>query len=277
MIETKVATFVEEKTADVVVEKKEEPVKEEKQLSNMEQQALAMGWRPREEFEGEDDEFIDAKEFVRRKPLFDRLEQQSKQLKNVNKTLEQLKGHYTKMREVEFNRALAELKSARKQALTDSDGDRFEAIDDRIKEVEKEAEKLRVEDEVQNARPVADPAEFQAWRGRNSWYQKDEAMTAFADRIGLKHQEEVTSGVITPLQILQKVEQAVRAEFPHKFKNPNKETAPDVGKSSNTGSSKSKTIELDETETKIMNNFVRQGIMTKEQYLSDLKKAKGIA
>lgn len=271
MIETK----IEEKPTEVVVEKKEEPVKEEKQLSNMEQQALSMGWRPREEFEGEDDEFIDAKEFVRRKPLFDRLEQQSKQLKNVNKTLEQLKGHYTKMREVEFNRALAELKAARKQAITDSDGDHFEAIDDRIKEVEKEAQKVLHEANEQVDAP--DPAEFQAWQSKNSWYQKDEAMTAFADRVGIKHQADVAAGNLSRLQVLNKVEQAVRAEFPHKFKNPNKDTAPNVGESKTTSSPKGKTIELDETETKIMNNFVRQGIMTKEQYIADLKKAKGVA
>jgi hypothetical protein len=34
---------------------------------------------------------------------------------------------------------------------------------------------------------------------------------------------------------------------------------------------------LNETERKIMNNFVRSGIMTEEQYLKDLKAAKGVA
>ena len=35
------------------------------------------------DFFGEDDDFIDAKEFVARKPLYDKIAQQSKQLKNV--------------------------------------------------------------------------------------------------------------------------------------------------------------------------------------------------
>lgn len=258
-------------TQEVVVEQQQEEVK----LSPMEEQALEMGWKPRTEFDGSDDEFIDAKEFVRRKPLFDRLEQQSKQLKNVSKTLDQLKGHYSKIREVEFNRALAELKAARTQAITDSDGSRFEVIDDRIKEVEKEA--AQVLQEAQQGPEPANPAEFQAWQSKNSWYQKDEAMTAFADRVGLRLKPAHEAGELTPVQILHKVEQAVRAEFPHKFKNVNKEHAPSVGEGKQQGVSKQKDMDLTETEQKIMNNFVRSGIMTKEQYLKDLRLAKGVA
>lgn len=263
-----------EEIKPVVVEEQEQIAPE---VSPLEQQALSMGWKPREEFDGSDDEFIDAKEFVRRKPLFERLEQQSKQLKVVNKTLEQLKGHYSKMREIEFNRALAELKMARKQALTDSDGDRFEAIDDRIKEVEKEAEEVMAEVNAPVVHEAPNPAEFQNWQSKNSWYQKDEAMTAFADRVGLRMKTAVDAGELSPLQVLQKVEQAVRAEFPHKFTNPNKSNAPNVGEGKQPSGRKGSDIQLDETEQKIMNNFVRQGIMTKEQYLADLRKAKGVA
>lgn len=261
-----------EENKEVVPEQSQEQAPE---LSPIEQQALEMGWKPRDAFEGSDDEFIDAKEYVRRKPLFDRLEQQSKQLKNVNKTLEQLKTHYTKMREVEFNRALSELKNARKQSISDGDGDRFEVLDDQIKKVEQEAAQVMSDqDEV----PTSDPAEFKAWTAKNSWYQQDEAMTAYADRVGLKHKEAVAAGELTPLQVLQKVEQAVRAEFPQKFRNPNKDTAPSVGESKASGRrADSFKASLNETERKIMNNFVRSGIMTEEQYLKDLKAAKGVA
>lgn len=266
--------MTEEVKQEIQVKEPEVKEPEKKEPSRLEQEALSMGWKPREEFDGEDDDFIDAKEFVRRKPLFDRLEQQSKQLKNVNKTLEQLKGHYTKMREVEFNRALAELKAARKQAITDGDGDRYELIDDRMKVVEQEAAKVIAESKQEPEGP--DPQEFQAWTSTNSWYQKDDAMTAYADSVGNKLRTQVEAGELTPLQVLKKVEQAVRAEFPHKFRNPNKDNAPNVSEGKQP-SKKSGDISLDEQETKIMNNLVRSGVMTKEQYLSDLRKAKGIA
>jgi len=272
-------------TEEVKVEQEvqqEQEVKEvKKELTPMEQQALEMGWRPRGEFNGTDDEFIDAKEFVRRKPLFDRLDQQGKQLKRLNEALDQLKGHYTKVQETEYKRALADLKLARKQAITDGDGDRFQAIDDRIEQVEKEAAEA-----LKETRPAVnqpDPAEFNNWLSKNSWYQKEEAMTAYADTIGLKLKTSVDNGELTPLQVLQKVEQAVKAEFPHKFRNPNKDNAPNVGESKSTVPAKSDSLQLTEQERKIMDSFLRMKnpdgtpFMTKEKYLSDLRKMKGLA
>lgn len=265
----------EELKQETPPEQKEEKQVEKKEPSRLEQEALSMGWKPLEEFDGEEDDFIDAKEFVRRKPLFDRLEQQGKQLKNLTKTLDQFKGHYSKMKEVEFQRALAQLKEARKQAITDGDGDRYEAIDDRMKEVEKEAERVLNDFKDQEAE-APDPKEFQAWTGKNTWYQKDEAMTVYADSVGRKFAEQVQLGQMTPLQVLHKVEQAVRAEFPHKFKNPNKENAPNVGEGKQSVKSTVKDMELTEQERKIMDNLVRSKVMTKEEYLSDLRKAKGL-
>lgn len=263
-----------EQVEQEIVEQQEQVPEQVPELSPIEQKALEMGWRPKSEFTGAEEEFIDAKEFVGRKPLYDRLEQTGKQLKQVNKTLDQLKTHYTKMREVEFNRALSQLKAARDQAVTDSDGARFSAIDDRIKEVEREAAQV-LEEEHEQEVPEPNIAEFQDWRSKNSWYQKDEAMTAYADKVGLRFQSGVASGELTPLQVLKQVEKAVRTEFPHKFKNVNKETAPNVGEGKTPAKVEAK-FELSETEQKIMNNLVRSKIMTKEEYMNDLRKAKGI-
>ena len=254
---------------------------EENKPSPIEDQALEMGWKPREEFAGTDDEFIDAKEFVRRKPLFDRLEQQSKQLKNVTVALGQLQNHYTKVREVEFQRALSELKVARKQAVSDSDGDRYEIIDDRIKEVEKAADLAKKEASEQAITNAPDPTEFNNWVSKNSWYQKDEAMSAYADKVGLRLKEQVDDGNLTPYQVLQKVEQAVRVEFPHKFRNPNKDNAPNIGESRGVGTRKDADASLSPEEKKIMDSFLRMKnpdgtpFMTKDQYMKDLSKIKG--
>ena len=242
------------------------------ELSPVEQRAMEMGWRPKEEFSGDEADFIDAKEFVSRKPLFDKIEGQSKQLKNVTKALEALKVHYTKVQETEYNRALASLKAERKQALTNSDGDEFERIDDEIKRVEaakqvvEEAQKTPV---VQEEPPAA--PEFQAWTNKNRWYQNDEPMTAYADKLGTR----LASLGHSPGDVLVQVEKAVRKEFPHKFRNPNKDAAPDVANggqpvAKNTG----KEPELSEQERNVMNALVRSGTMTKEQYLKDLKAIK---
>src|SRR5690349_15603602 len=102
---------------------------------------MEMGWNP--EFDGPDEDFIDAKEFVRRKPLFDKIEHQSKELKQVKTALEALKVYATTANETAYKKALSDLKSARKVALTEGDGDKFEIIDNQIKDAEKQVAELQ--------------------------------------------------------------------------------------------------------------------------------------
>ena len=255
--------------------KTEEVVQETPEVSEIEQKALDMGWRPRDEFDGTDDEFIDAKEFVRRKPLFDKIEQQGKQLKATIKALEGLKQHYTSMREVEYERALKALKAERKQALSDGDADRFDVLDDQIKEVESEAAKIQQTKNVPAVQEEVVNPEFQSWVTRNNWYKNVGYMREFADEVGVRlHQQG-----LSPTEVLKQVEQAVRKEFPHKFTNPNKNTAPAVESSGGTKSAgkQKDTVELSELERKVMNDLVRSGVLTKEEYISDIKKQRGIA
>ena len=263
----------EEISTDVVVEDKVET----KEPDAFEQRAIEMGWRPKEEFDGDDESFIDAKEFVRRKPLFDKIEHQSKEIKNVQRALEALQGHYTKVRETEYNKALAALKEARKEAVSDSDGDSFDKLDTEIKRVEKEAAELQ-QPVVQQEETQVNP-KFQAWTNRNQWYVHSKGMRDYADELGVR----LAKQGLDENTVLTQVEQAVKKEFPHRFSNPNKKDAPNVGESSNTGSrSKGESFELSEQERRVMTTLInskdRNGkpLMTKEQYIADLKSAKGI-
>lgn len=237
----------------------------------VEQRALEMGWRPKEEFDGDEVDFIDAKEFVRRKPLFDKIEHQSKEIKNVRKALDALQQHYTKVQQTEYNRALAKLQEARAEAVSDADGETFTKLDNEIKRVEKEAAELKVA-QVEEVSEV--PAEFAAWQNKNQWYTTVDYMRTFADREGIK----LAKQGLSPREVLVKVEQAVKAEFPNKFKNPNKESAPDVsnGDTRGTNRSRSNDIEMSDMERKIMNTLVGSGQITKEKYISDLKLVRGI-
>lgn len=240
----------------------------------VELKAMEMGWRPLSEFGGDEADFIDAKEFVNRKPLFDKIEHQSKQLKNVSKALEALKTHYTKVQETEFNRALQALKNERKAALNEGDGEKFERIDDEIKSVETQIEEVR---QAANTPAVdaGNPQVFQDWLGKNSWYQSTESMRLYADKVGI----DLHAKGLDPETVLVRVSEAVRKEFPHKFTNPNKELAPDVGASrgASRGSSKDN-FQLSDQERQIMNTLIKSDPVrfTKEKYIADLKKIRGV-
>lgn len=246
------------------------------QYSEIELKALEMGWKPKTEFHGDEADFVDAKEFVNRKPLFDRIEHQSKQLKAVTRALDALKTHYTKVQETEFNRALSALKAERKEALRDGDADKFDELDDQIKQVETQIELVKEAAATPAVQSETEHPEFVAWVSKNSWYNNTGYMRAFADDLGSR----LARQGMSPNEVLKEVEKAVRKEFPNKFVNPNKAAAPDVGSSRSPAATSSKNDDsfLTEQERKIMNTLIASDpkTFTKEKYIADLKKIKGL-
>jgi len=243
------------------------------QLSEIEQRAMEMGWRPKSEFHGDEVDFIEAKEYVNRKPLFDKIEHQSRQLKQVTTALNALKTHYTKVQETEFNRALAALKEERRTALRDGDGDKFDTVDEQIKTVETQIKEVQQAAQIETTTNEV-PQVFNDWVSRNSWYTSSKAMKAYADEVGRE-----LAGTMEPTEVLKQVEKSVRKEFAHKFVNPNKEIAPEVGSSRGTNSrTRSESFELTDQERHIMNTLIKSDPVkfTKEKYIADLKKIKGL-
>jgi hypothetical protein len=239
-----------------------------------EEKALELGWRPKEEWDGPEEDFIEAKEFVRRKPLFDRIESQSKAIKDLSKAMDALKTHYSKVKEVEYERALKTLKEAKKQALVNGETDQFLALEERIEEVESEKRDLDANlKEVEVPQEQTLRPEFVAWTQANTWYQKDKAMTAYADARGI----ELARSGMSPEAVLQTITREVKQEFPHKFQNPNRNKPGAVENGSRRSAPAANAIEasMSEQEKRIMNTVVRSGALTKEQYLKDYQAING--
>lgn len=248
-----------------------ENTNQEPQFTEIEQKALEMGWRPKEEFQGDESDFIDAKEFVNRQPLFDKIEGQSKKIKQLNNALEALKQHYTKVEEHAVQKALKELKEQRKQALSDGDGEQFEALDEKIKDTESELHQIKRVRETPLVEDDPAPApEWTSFLNQNPWYNTSKSMRVFADAQGAAYAAEGYS----PAEVLRKVAADVRREFPEKFTNVRKESAPAVGNSRSTPAKGGGDIQLTELEKKIMNDLVKSGVMTAEKYIADLKAVK---
>lgn len=243
----------------------------EKEYSPIEQKALELGWRPKEEFDGDDEAFIDAKEFVRRQPLFDKISSQSREIKEVRKALDAFKQHYTVVQESAYQKALKELKSARAQAVSEGDGEKFDALDAEVKSVEKQVEVLK----YAQVAPVSGEShpEFEAWQNQNRWYSTTKYMREYADEYGA----ELHKKGYSPAEVLKAVSEAVKKEFPHKFVNPNKETAlPTQGGTKSTRKVDNFESTLSQDEKRVMDTLVRANAITKEKYLADLKKIKGL-
>lgn len=233
-------------------------------------EAMDQGWKPKEQFEGDEDTFVDAPEFVRRGELFKKIEHQSKELKAVKQALDALKTHNSRVEQAAYDRALKSLQETRRAAFEDGETAKAFEIEDQIEDVKKERERV--------AREAATPAvpelnpEFVAWQDKNTWYTTDKRMRAVADTVGV----ELARQGMSPSEVLKKVVEEVKDAFPHKFVNPAREKANSVEPSTRGGSSavRSNDASMDEDERSIMRKIVSTGVMTEAEYKAQLKKAK---
>ena len=262
-------------TDEVVQETTTETQVEPKEPSATEKRALEMGWRPKEDFDGDEEDFIDAQEFVRRKPLFEKIDSVGKELRETRKALRALQEHHSKVKEAEFKHALEQLRAEKKIALEEGDADKLIEIDEQIAD----AKVRQVQEEKQMRQEASAPhPNFITWVQKNSWYKEDAELKAAADQIGSAYA--VSNPEVEPDQVLKYVEGRVKKLYPDKFRNPNKDRPSAVeGRTSSTTSKSAKddilSYPLTDDERRVMMSFVRQDIMTKEEYIAELKRVKG--
>ncbi len=246
-----------------------EPSNNEPKLSAAEEKAMEQGWVPEDQWEGDPEQWRPAKEFLDRGELFKKIEDQNRTIKEFKRALEDLKGHHAKTRDTEYKRALDTLKAQKVQAIEDGDAQSVVKLDDQIDLVKEEQRKLAAqahEPAVAELNP-----EFVAWTERNKWYERDDSMKLFADALG----QRLAAAGKSPAAVLTEVERQVREEFPHKFKNPNRDKPGSVEGSTNKGGKGSDSFTLSDEERRVMQRFVRTGAMTEKDYIAELKRIKG--
>jgi|SRR5712664_179158 len=239
-------------------------------LTPVQEEALTQGWVPKEEFDGDAERWVDAGEFLRRGELFRKIESQSKELKDVKKALNELAKHNSKIREVEYARAVEGLKAQKKTALAEGDADKVVEIDDKL-DLVKDQQRQLANQVVHEAIPQEVHPELQNWISKNSWYESDKKMRVYADSLGVQ----LAQDGLSPREVLKEVEKEVKDRFKEKFRNPNREKPGAVeGVTSRPARGASAEYELTDTERTIMETLVKQKVLTKDEYISQLKAVK---
>lgn len=284
--ETVVAKEEEVKDAEEIVEEKPEVKKEEvkaeekpqeeevNEYTDDEIQALDNGWKPKDQWQGDPKKWVPADEYNRRGELFSKIDTMGRELRENKKALRMLQEHHGKVKEAEYNRALESLKAAKKQALIDGNADAVLEADEQLLDIKA----ARIADENTRKTVSKEPhPNFVAWVEKNNWYAQDEEMRMAADDIGIAHAK--THPEKSPEDVLKYVEFRIKKSYPEKFTNQNRNRPSTVaGREVQSGNKTIKdTFELTDEERKVMNTFVADGIMTKEQYIADLKTIKGVA
>lgn len=270
--------MADELKPDVVV--KEEP--KVVQPTDVEVKATSMGWRGKDQWTGSEEEFIDAAEFVRRKPLFDKIESQKnfydRKIRDVETTLNQLAQHHSKVKEVEYQRALTDLRHAKRAAIKEGDAVAALDITDQMESlyVERQQEVQQANVEAAQLQAQKGPAvsqEFLNWVKTNDWYAKDPEMNGFADGVAaayIKHAQ-VSGKSISESDVFSHVTTQIKKQYPDKFENPNRDRPGTVSSGDRGGKGSLKTPKsLPEEYEAIARNFVKNEVMTRDEYIKQL-------
>ena len=276
------SNMTEEVKQEVKVEVKEE-VKEEVQLSDTENQAYKEGWRPEDEFTGDKVKWIPADEFMRRKPLFEKIDSLKsetyhtrKELQDVKKTLTTLAEHHKKVRQTEYQNALVELKAERRIALEERDGAAIERVEDRMDELKQEKQEFDRQVQAEQKQVTVNPSpEFVGWVKDNSWYHTNKEMHDFADSIGATYLK--NNPHVTPDDVFSHVTKQTKKAYPDEFspeqKSSRKPSPVDSGDSESRPSSHKKDdYKMSAEETEVARRFEQAGIMSQKEYAAELKK-----
>ncbi len=127
--------------------------------NEQEQRALSGGWRPRDEWEGDEDDFVNAKDFNFRGELMQRITKQGRTIGTIEQQLSEARNMIAasdrvtqKLISDAVSRTRADLRRQKRDALEDDDATRAEQIDDELDELKEAQRDIK---ETQDTVPVA--------------------------------------------------------------------------------------------------------------------------
>ena len=177
----------------------------------IEERARQQGWVPQEEFRGPEDNWVDAETFVERGEnsnaiLRERMAKLERELIETKKTSQDFLEFHKQTEARAYQAARDDLVKEQAKAIEGGDGDAFAKL-------EKDKQALDTEHAQKSAPSPEMQPEFIDFKSRNSWYESDPDMTAFADGISGRLLQEGYQGKA----LLDQVEVRAKQAFPHKF------------------------------------------------------------
>lgn len=220
----------------------------------IEVEAAKHGWKP----EG----IESAAEFMRSRPLYEEIKKRGKELKEVKATVDELKAHMDKQRQLGYQDALKQLQEQRLEAI--SRGDAY-GVD--------VAERALEEHKLAEPKPQI-VTEFLA--KNSSWINEksDEA----DDMRTLAHTLDATLAArkLSPEEHIAKVEETLRKVYPHRF-GIQEESAPisssvesAVGREQPKRRTKFKFSDLTEEQRSCARHFEKYNVMSIDEYIKGL-------
>lgn len=253
------------------------------QVSDSEVKARRLGWVPQEEFKGNQDQWRDADEFLKRgeeihgylkadlERLHSTLSAKDREITEIKQVMEEFRKFHNETEARAYKRAIDDLKQQKAEAVRLGDGDAVVKIDDQIDQLKeaqttpKATESVKKTDEVNR--------EYLDWLPSNRWYIDDPELQELAEDFGevLKKKNPALVGK----EFLEEVTKRVKKAAPEKFENPNRYTSSVTTSSDSrpapTSKKKNSYENLPQDAKAACDRFVKQGLMTREQYVKEFE------
>lgn len=180
--------------------------------------AHEQGWRPKEQFRGNPDDWVDAATFIRRGGEIQH--QRKRQVDELTRTVSELKEFNERVYKSEVSRLREELNAQRverKSAIRESDVELVEELDNKIRDTETEIQKSERALAQKNDSSKTAPEFYTAWKAKNTWYgaaDTDPEIQEVADAIAIKAKED---GL--PLSaVLKRIDRTIAELYPDAIK-----------------------------------------------------------
>lgn len=226
----------------------------------VEDKARRLGWRPKEEFRGDENRWMDADTFVKRgEEVLPIIQANNKALEkevaNLKKTLKEFSAHHSQVEQRAYKAALRDLEARQAAAVEANDLGEVREITRELADLGREA--------APNFAQNRDAERIAEWKAENSWFEADEDLRVYAT--GLPFPPD------TPLEEqLRVIAEKTKRAFAHKFTNPRRSQAAAVEGSSTPRRTPGKTLaDLPPEARAAAIKWDKQGILPIAQYLKE--------
>lgn len=198
------------KPSDVPVPAEPEIVQEPTStLSEHEQAALKKGWKPRDQFTGNPDDYVEAKEFLKGSEFREHIHKLNRKVKEQQSAIDYMIEHNKRIQEIEYKRAMDDLLVRQRHATEMGDVNAVSQLTDQIV-------KMKTTNPVNNIPETATERAAKAYIERNKdWYSSNTSENVAIQVFSQAKADEIAAARpdLTPDEVFLMTEAAVKEKF----------------------------------------------------------------
>lgn len=208
---------------------RQENLDDEPVVSDAEKKATGLGWRPKDEWKGDEDDWTGAKRFLQTREIIESNKHLRSDIDKMNHEFDNRIQNLQKFHQQNLNTQIQSLKDKRDSAAQDADMETYHAANKQLDDLQTQPAPLNDNnDQQQFVTNIVNHPVTQSFINENPWIKEQGAKGVYGQKI---FADWVTQNTNNPNAILEEglklVKESVNREFPQN--NPNREANQSMG------------------------------------------------